>query len=463
MSYQKLLFEEDWLHPEAGHNEDDLNDSTEIDYSRIGANYISNIVNFLGESSTLPYIFSLIDKYFSSNCVERINSALLILNELPQYTDEKSHFSIYISRFPSLLQEPNPKIASSVLNCITSLSENYSEQFTETFHELIMNDLLNLLNSPTARLVNDALKSLKSFFSHSGYLLFSLYKSRNLSQLLNLLNHVNSSVQNECLGLLIVLCNLYSQQLQDWQYPIFNSLNNLIFSNSLLRVRGKALEAASVICVKIESQSKKALCQQLMKLVLSAQEQMIEQDSAMRAFVLSVWQILAPILGVNISEYIEGILSVILAILEGNQGERSLEGDSKSDGKVNSTCNQEIVNACEALMIISNNLRVLFSPFLVRTTKDVLNLLDSKFSSGVQESAAVVLPVFIQIFKESGQSDPIFIREILKKLWDQVSEEYDKKLQSVFIGSIKSSLENFQENWMTCEEFQVTSKNLITI
>ena len=89
--------------------------------------------------------------------------------------------------------------------------------------------------------------------------------------------------------------------------------------------------------------------------------------------------------------------------------------------------------------------------------------MDSSHSSAIREASAKLMPCFADIIKIKGILGSNLIKIILHKLWEQVSDEYDKKLQSFFINIIKSLLEPYAEEIMSEQEIKVSVDNLISL
>lgn len=463
MNQESISVDSDWLDPESVHNEGDKIDDIEIQYSKLGASYISNLLKYLNEPHLLSNLISIIQVDFPSSIPSQTYSKLNVISEIIQNSDSLSQFDSLILFFPQLLEFPMPKVPSSVLSCINSFSAAFCEDFTDTFHNILMPSLLKLLNSPIPRLVSESLKAVNSFLSYSGHLLVNSYKLQIMSQVLLLTNHLSSCVQYENLNLINLIFTKFQLDLNSLKNEIFAALVKIVNNKRVLvRIRGKALETAANICAKVQDHTQVELSIELMRFIVSVKNELVEEDPAIRAFLLSAWHSLAEVLNLDIQEFIDEILPVISDVIV-NYSSRCLQASSETNTISNDFDSQQVVNACEALLVICMNLKSRFYPYLEKCLNYFLPLIDSSHSSAIREASAKLMPCFVDIIKIQGNLGSNFIKIILHKLWEQVSDEYDKKLQSFFIFTIKSLLETYAEEIMTYQEIKVSVDNLISL
>ena len=447
-----ILIESDWLNPEVETLGSEF-DTTEIDYSKLGAYHISSIIQALGEEQTINSILTLIRSKFELNSHDwRINYAcLLILSELGQFVDSQATLIGFLNLFPTLFESFNPKQKCAVFHCILKFSNDFGQEFTEKHFASLFPLLFNSLTDSTSKIVSDSLRSLKSFCCNSSHALKAYILPNLFPVILSLLSHENTTVMSSTLSLLSSLSDHQGERMIYNYSEILLRLDKIIKSSQSFSsfIRGKALETSAIICSQQANEGSKLFSLNLMQTMKSFQTSELEPNDPLIAFILGAWHRLAPIYPQEFYECISYILPNIFTVLH------------CTEDIINSEEGQIKVLALETLSIISKNLKQHFAPFMSQTIETVLPLLKSTKNSCIREKAAETLPFLLQSGKHAQVDLGGISKKLLFELWDSLLGEYDNKVKISQMSAIKSIIETVGEDFMSIGEVQASWDNLL--
>jgi importin-5 len=155
--------DESWMKPKEGFKAEE--EEEDEDAVHFGKTCVDRLVSSIGDEIMLPLLSTLVQNTLANNDDWRYkNAGLMALSQVGEYLDDISKIAPMIPVIIQHLQHPNPKIRYAALHCIGQMADDMTEEFQETFHEIVLPALNQMLEDPIPRVQAHACAALTNFF-----------------------------------------------------------------------------------------------------------------------------------------------------------------------------------------------------------------------------------------------------------------------------------------------------------
>ena len=155
--------DECWMRPREGFKADE--EEEDEDAVHFGKTCVDRLVSSIGDEIMLPLLSQLVQNTLANNDDWRYkNAGLMALSQVGEYLDDVQKIAPMVPNVINHLQHPNPKIRYAALHCIGQMADDMTEDFQDSFHEMVLPALTLMLDDPIPRVQAHACAAMTNFF-----------------------------------------------------------------------------------------------------------------------------------------------------------------------------------------------------------------------------------------------------------------------------------------------------------
>lgn len=355
------------------------------------------------------------------------------------------------------LKDPSPRVRHAACNAIGQMATDFSPDFQEKFHHKSIPLLLLLLDDKdNPRVQSHAGAALVNIFEECSLKIISSYihsVASKLDQVLKEKMMLLSSTGNKLVleQMVVTLASLADSAQEHFSpyYDVFvPSLKYIIehaLDEKLKTLRGKAIEAVSLIGLAVGKEKFCSDATDVMDLLLRQQTGQVEvaEDDPQLAYMIAAWARICKILGPGFQPYLQFVMGPVfraasiqieVALMDkdddlrpGSEWQCVSLGDQQTFG-IKTTGLEEKATACQMIVCYARELKEGFVDYVEQTAKIMLPLLKFYFHEDVRTAAAESLPHLLHSILVKGKDFQVqlwnfFYPELLKAIEGEPERE----------------------------------------
>ena len=204
----------------------------------------------------------------------------------------------------------------------------------------------------------------------------------------------------------------------------------------------------------------------LIETMIQIQESHLEQIDPQKSYLLSGWQRLCLTMGDDFVPYLGKILPSLFKLLENIFSEPKADSEYVETKKedINTFETEEVEVALNMLSVLIDEMKENFSPYVEIATKLVLPLCNFTKNENIRTAASKCLPSLVACVKnKEPQKLSNIVRLFLNVLWNSASSEFEAEVIVDQITSMKDCLDEVGGKFLSSEEINEISQNLIKL
>eukprot|EP00762_Andalucia_godoyi_P001189 ANDGO_02026.mRNA.1 Importin subunit beta-3 len=362
-----------------------------------------------------------------------------------------SHVDTLVKFLLHSFHDTHERVRHAAVHCCAQLSDDLAPNFQKQHHKTLLPALIALLDDASPRVCALTCTALVLFVDHLQPKALAPHLHNLLAKMFELLHRPVQYVQAESLSAISAIAEASETsftQYYDTFIPIVKTILNTATSREYRTLRGKAIEAASLIGLSVgkEQFAKDAL--EIMQIMFSTQSSKLETDDPQIAYLQTAWVRIAKCLGNDFAPYIPAVVPPLIAQAakkaEGLQsavdddaaanvdtllrnmrrGEESelislpVKGLGEKRLTLNTAILQEKTAAFNTLVAYASDLPLAFLPYVKELSQVIFEHFMFPFSEEVRISAWQLAPLLIRCLNEGIEvSPPLTTRQHSQELF----------------------------------------------
>ncbi|CAB4253038.1 similar to Saccharomyces cerevisiae YMR308C PSE1 Karyopherin/importin that interacts with the nuclear pore complex [Maudiozyma barnettii] len=399
------------------HEADDTEDDEEVTYDH-ARQALDRVSLKLGGEFLAPTLFQYLQQMVGSSQWRERFGAMMALSSAAEGCQD-----VLIAEIPKvldmiipLISDPHPRVQYGCCNALGQISTDFSPLIQRTAHDRILPALISRLTSSSIdRVQTHAAAALVNFSEQADQSILEPYLDSLLNNLLILLQSNKLYVQEQALTTIAFIAEAAKTKFIKYYDTLMPLLLNVLKTdnsddNGVLK--GKCIECATLIAAAVGKQKFSEHSQELINLLLTHQNSLIDEDDSIRSYLEHGWGRICRILGDDFVPLLPIVLPPLLETAKATQDVSLIEEEEAADfqkysdwdvvqiqGKhiaIHTSILDDKVSAMELLQLYASILKTKFANYV----KDVLTeiaipSIDFYLHDGVRATGATLIPVLL--------------------------------------------------------------------
>lgn len=231
-------------------------------------------------------------------------------------------------------------------------------------------------------------------------------------------------------------------------------------------MKGQLIECLTLMAHAVGKEYFLEYAPALIEIMIQIQESNLEQVDPQKSYLLSGWQRLCLTLGDDFAPYLAKILPSLFKLLENIFSEPKADIDLTENKKedINTYETEEVEVALNMVSVLIDEMKENFSPYVEIATKLILPLCNYSKNENIRTAASKCLPSLVSCVKnKEPQKVSNIVRLFLNVLWNSASSEFEAEVIVDQISAMKECLDEVGVKFLTNEEINEISQNLIKL
>ncbi|KAJ3394051.1 Importin-5 [Lobulomyces angularis] len=445
----------------------DLDDNEIEEDSIYGEQAMDRISRALGGRIVLPITFTIIPQLLGSARWQNRHAGLMAISAIAEGCQAimAAELDKIISLVLPFYRDPHPRVRHSFCSCIGQLSTDFSPSLQNSFHSVILNNLLCLLkDSQFPKIQTHAGAALVNFTEAIDKEILIPYLDVIIETLLNFLNAGKIYMQEQALTSLSTVADRAEDGFIKYYavvMPILIDILQQAEDKEFRLLRGKAVECSSFIALAVGKDIFFNDAVRLLTIYKQAQESIKDADDPQINFLLSAWARVCKVLGPDFSPFLDYVMKSLLRsatvkpdlrLIEAGEDTseypeeddwRFLESDGKKIG-IKTTVLEEKCTAINMLICYIRDMGKDFHNYADSVMQIVVPLLKFYFHDGVRFAASTCIPLLFKSITDAEYPRHTVLavwHTVALKIIDAIMSEPDPSFTSQLFITFYESLE----------------------
>ncbi|WWC63313.1 uncharacterized protein I303_105913 [Kwoniella dejecticola CBS 10117] len=439
---------QDWLDATNLEEEDE-------DYPVFAEEALDRLAHALGGSTILPALSSQVESLLAQPDWRCRYCALVAIAAVAEGCLEELQPRIrdVLTIISPTAKDPHPRVRYAFLQCLGQLCSDCEGIMQREYQNDVLQVCLQLLEDPITRVRVHSAACLTNFFQDVEPESFASYIQPLVGTLLRLFRagalylqeQVLATLSNIALGAMETFLPFYRDVMDLCIHTLANAT-----SSDQHKLQGRAMECASLTGSAVGKAAFAGDAVKVAQLMIIIQNA-LQSDDVRSAYLMDAWTSLCQTLGDDFEPFLPQVIPPLLkaASFKPTKPDALLSSFEEStpdteDALVASNTSEmdEKVQAFENLTLYAFTMRAKFEPWLMHSMELSLGGIVDRYSEGVREAAAFLVPGLLQVAKDAKvwNDSPNNLIEVFQRVINAITKESDPSFLALLYKSFTDSL-----------------------
>ncbi|WVQ68050.1 uncharacterized protein L199_006256 [Kwoniella botswanensis] len=430
-------------------------DEEDEDYPVFAEEALDRLANAFGGTTILPALSNQVESLLTQQDWRCRYCALVAIAAVAEGCLEELQPRIrdVLTIISPTAKDPHPRVRYAFLQCIGQLCSDCEGTMQKEYADDVLQVCLALLEDPITRVRTHSAACLTNFFQDVELESFASYLDPLVRSLLNqfragplfLQEQILATMSNVALGALESFAPYY-RDVMDINIHTLASAT----SESQQKLQGRAMECASLLGSAVGKATFALDAVKLAQLMITIQNN-LQPDDKRSSYLMDAWTSLCQTLGDDFEPFLPQVIPPLLNAASYKPPKMDVlvssfeESTPDSEDTLvasNTSEMDEKVQAFENLALYAFTMRGKFQPWLMESMELSLEGLVDKYSEGVREAAAFLVPGLLQVAKDSRvwNDSPNNLIEVFQRVINAITKESEPSFLALLYKSFTDSL-----------------------
>ncbi|WWC71553.1 uncharacterized protein I206_105511 [Kwoniella pini CBS 10737] len=430
-------------------------DEEDEDYPVFAEEALDRLAHALGGSTILPALSSQVETLLTQPDWRCRYCALVAIAAVAEGCLEELQPRIrdVLTIISPTAKDSHPRVRYAFLQCLGQLCSDCDGVMQREYQNDVLQVCLSLLEDPVTRVRTHSAACLTNFFQDVEPESFATYLQPLVGSLLNqyrsgplyLQEQVLATVSNIALGSMETFLPFYRDVMDLCIHTLAHAT-----TDEQRKLQGRAMECASLTGSAVGKATFAGDAVRVAQLMIVIQNS-LQSDDKRSSYLMDAWTSLCQTLGDDFEPFLPQVIPPLLkaaayvptksdALL--SSFEESTPDAEEALVASNTSEMDEKVQAYENLTLYAFTMRAKFQPWLMQSMELSLGGLVDRYSEGVREAAAFLVPGLLQVAKDARvwNDSPSNLLEVFQRVINAIAKENDPSFLALLYKSFTDSL-----------------------
>jgi len=417
-------------------------ENTNIEYANMA---MDRLAMAIGGRKLNPVVFPAI-----SNCVNKSDwkmrrAGLMTLSQVAEVMELKA---LPIKEVTKFLKDPHPRVRHAATQCLGQIANDFAPDIQQAFHGMVIPELLRVtVDCRFPRIQTHAAAALFNFVENCEEEILARYVDQLVVQLINILKSGTRPVQEQVLTTIACIAGSAPEAFQK-HYDVVMGLvmRALTTANGKAneKLRARAMECVSYIGMAVGKDRFRQYATQLMQLFSRMMQNGFADDDTTKQYMLQAWTRIASCMKEEFQPYLKAVIPHVFEVAS-----KKIEfAKGVVDGRLImgiTSALEEKATACSMLCSFAHDINKGFFPFVERTARVMLPLMDFYLNDEVRTFAISIMPELVQSTVsslEDGKTNQQFLVNLFRTITERIVFCMEREPDVEVIISLVTGLQN---------------------
>nr|XP_019011486.1 uncharacterized protein I206_03586 [Kwoniella pini CBS 10737]OCF50267.1 hypothetical protein I206_03586 [Kwoniella pini CBS 10737] len=431
-------------------------DEEDEDYPVFAEEALDRLAHALGGSTILPALSSQVETLLTQPDWRCRYCALVAIAAVAEGCLEELQPRIrdVLTIISPTAKDSHPRVRYAFLQCLGQLCSDCDGVMQREYQNDVLQVCLSLLEDPVTRVRTHSAACLTNFFQDVEPESFATYLQPLVGSLLNqyrsgplyLQEQVLATVSNIALGSMETFLPFYRDVMDLCIHTLAHAT-----TDEQRKLQGRAMECASLTGESQRTEQTFAGDAVRVAQLMIVIQNSLQSDDKRSSYLMDAWTSLCQTLGDDFEPFLPQVIPPLLkaaayvptksdALL--SSFEESTPDAEEALVASNTSEMDEKVQAYENLTLYAFTMRAKFQPWLMQSMELSLGGLVDRYSEGVREAAAFLVPGLLQVAKDARvwNDSPSNLLEVFQRVINAIAKENDPSFLALLYKSFTDSL-----------------------
>ncbi|AMD21979.1 HFR124Wp [Eremothecium sinecaudum] len=384
-----------------------------------------------------------------------------------------------------LINDSHPRVQYGCCNVLGQISTDFAPLIQRTSHEHILPALISKLTGQSVdRVQTHAAAALVNFSEHATQTILEPYLDSLLTNLLSILQSSKLYVQEQALTTIAFIAEAAEKKFIKYYDTLMPLLLNVLKTDTGKEnrtLKGKCMECATLIALAVGKEKFSVHSQELIELLISYQNDGIEDDDPIKTYLEQGWSRICRILREDFVPFLPIVLPSLLETAKAGQDVSLIDEEEAKNfqqysdwdvvqiqGKhiaIHTSILDDKVPAMELLQVYATILKNYFAGYVPEIMTEIaIKSLDFYLHDGVRATGAGLIPVlFSSLVSATGTQNPntMALWELAStKLINAIISEPMPEIIQMYHTSLLDGLKIMGENCLNNDQLEKYTKGV---